>query len=299
MRLHRFAVLGQHRLLDARDDAFVGDIDAVDLDLGRLLIEQVVQLTLGELLDRLVRVIEAAAHEDAAIPAVHRVARDLQRPLAQRLVLVINRRVVEVAHLAHALAARAHAALDAELPALLDLLPRLGHRHGARAGDGGDVEGEGLGRADIRLPEPAEQDAQHGVDIGDRADGRANVGPHPFLVNDDRRRQPLQQVDIRPGERGHKALYEGRISLVDHPLALGRDGGKDQRALARAGHSGEDRQPPLGQLNIDLLEVVLPCPDDADQVVRVGRMLPARLSFRARHRLCSPSCVSVSGIGPA
>jgi hypothetical protein len=35
----------------------------VDLDLGRLLVEQVVQLLLGELLDRLVGVEEAAARK--------------------------------------------------------------------------------------------------------------------------------------------------------------------------------------------------------------------------------------------
>jgi hypothetical protein len=31
------------------DEALVGDVDAVDLDLGRLLVEQVVELALGEL----------------------------------------------------------------------------------------------------------------------------------------------------------------------------------------------------------------------------------------------------------
>src|SRR5258708_20599611 len=40
-----------------------------DLDLGRLLVEQVVQLLLGVLADRLVRVEEATASEDAAVPA--------------------------------------------------------------------------------------------------------------------------------------------------------------------------------------------------------------------------------------
>jgi hypothetical protein len=39
----------------------VREVDALDLDLGRLLVEQVVELPLGELLDRLVRVEEAAA----------------------------------------------------------------------------------------------------------------------------------------------------------------------------------------------------------------------------------------------
>jgi hypothetical protein len=37
-------VLRQERLLDLRDQAEKGEVDALDLDLGRLLIEQVVQL---------------------------------------------------------------------------------------------------------------------------------------------------------------------------------------------------------------------------------------------------------------
>ena len=46
VRLHRLDVLGQHRLLDLRDQALVGEVDALDLDLGRLLVEQVVELLL-------------------------------------------------------------------------------------------------------------------------------------------------------------------------------------------------------------------------------------------------------------
>ena len=103
-----------------RDQARVRQVDAVDLDLGRLLVEQVVQLLLGELADRLVRVEEAAAAEDAAVPAVHAVAGDRERTLVERLAVVVQRGQVEVGDRAHALAARAHAAGAAER-ALLDL----------------------------------------------------------------------------------------------------------------------------------------------------------------------------------
>jgi hypothetical protein len=54
VRLHRFPVLRQERLADARDEALVRQVDVVDLHLGRLLVEQVVQLALGVLTDRLV-----------------------------------------------------------------------------------------------------------------------------------------------------------------------------------------------------------------------------------------------------
>ena len=110
VRLHRVHVLGQERLLDLRDQPGVRQVDAVDLDLGRLLVEQVVELSLVELADRLVRVEEAAAAVDAAVPAVHAVAGDRERAVVERLALVVQRRQVEVGDRAAALAARAHAA---------------------------------------------------------------------------------------------------------------------------------------------------------------------------------------------
>src|SRR6266540_3757441 len=119
VRLQRVDVLGQHRLLDLRDQTLVGQVDAVDLDLGRLLVEQVVELSLGELADRLVRVEEAAATEDAAVPAVHAVTGDRERTLVERLAVVVQLRQVEVGDRAPAFAARTHAAGDAEAATLL------------------------------------------------------------------------------------------------------------------------------------------------------------------------------------
>src|SRR2546426_7760520 len=46
------------------------------LDLGRRLVQEVVQFLLGVLPDRLVRVEEPRAQEDPAVPAVHAVAGD-------------------------------------------------------------------------------------------------------------------------------------------------------------------------------------------------------------------------------
>ncbi len=149
------------------------------------------------------------------------------------------------------------------LPAALD-----GDR--ARAADRGDVERERLGRADVRLPEPAEQDAQHRVGVGGGADGGAGVGAHPLLVDDDRGRQPVEDVDVGPRQRRHEALHEGAVGLVDQPLRLRGDRAEHQRALARAGDAGEHRQPALRDLDADVLEVVHARAVHADQVVAVG-----------------------------
>jgi hypothetical protein len=80
----------------------------------------------------------------------------------------------------------------------------------------------------VRLTEPAEQDAQHGVRIGDGAHGGAGVGANPLLVDDDRGGQPVQDVDVGTAQRRHEALHESAVGLVDQPLRLGGDGAENQ-----------------------------------------------------------------------
>jgi hypothetical protein len=58
VRLHRLLVLGQDGPLQPQDQALVGLVDATDLHPDRLVVQEVVRLFLGELTDRLVRVVE-------------------------------------------------------------------------------------------------------------------------------------------------------------------------------------------------------------------------------------------------
>src|SRR5258708_39908273 len=53
----------------------------------------------------------------------------------------------------------------------------------------GTLKENAFGRADVRLPEPAEEDAQHRVGVGGGADRGAGVGTHPLLVGHGRCRQ--------------------------------------------------------------------------------------------------------------
>ena len=186
---------------------------------------------------------------------------------------------VEVGDRAHALAARAHAAGDARTSRFsVFVLPPFSTVIAPDRADRRDVERERVGRADVRLAEPAEQDAQHRVGVGGGADRRAGVGAHPLLVDDDRRRQPFEHVDVGPRQRRHEALHEGAVGLVDHPLRLRGDRAEHQRALARAGDAGEHRQPPLRDLDADVLEVVHARALHADQIVAV-RLRRALASF--------------------
>ena len=124
-------------------------------------------------------------------------------------------------------------------------------------------------KGDPRLADAAEQDPQHYVGVRRCADRRADIPAHPLLVDDDRGGQPAQHIDFGPIQRRHEAPHEGRIGLVDQPLGLRRDGAEDQRRLARTRDTGEDGQPPLGDLDADVLEVVDPGALDADLVVTV------------------------------
>ena len=80
----------------------------------------------------------------------------------------------------------------------LTVLPSALDRHRACSADRGDVERERLRGADVRLAEPAEQDAQHRPGVGGGADRRAGIGTHALLVDDDRGRQPFEDVDFGP-----------------------------------------------------------------------------------------------------
>src|SRR5262249_30956373 len=173
----------------------------------------------------------------------------------------------------------------------------LGLRLGIAALDGdrtarpyrGDVERVRVGRADVRLPEPAEEDTQHRVGVGGGTDRGAGIGAHPLLVDDDRRGQPVQEVDLRSRQRRHETLYEGAVGFVDHPLRLGGDRVEHQRALARTGYAGENGQPALRDLDAGVFEVVLARAVHADQTVAVGDVRRRRLRTRPRglaHRVC-------------
>jgi hypothetical protein len=138
-------VLGEERPLDLRDQPLVGEVDAVDLDLDLLLVQEVGQFLLGELADRLVRVDEARLGVDPYRPeAVGLPAGDGERAVGDRLGVVVQLGEIEVGDLAPAFAAQAHAAGDAEVAALLHGLAAALQGDRARSADRGDVEGERL-----------------------------------------------------------------------------------------------------------------------------------------------------------
>ncbi len=254
MRLRRLAVLVEEDPPHLDDEPLVGGVDAAHLDLGDGLVLQEVLPLGGAVVPQLdVGVEEPRLGHDLPVPRADREAWDGDRPLVEREADVHELGHVDVGHPAEPLALGAHA---------------------FRA-----VEAEGGRGAGVRGSEPAEHDAQHGVGVGRRADRGAGVGPHALLVDDDRGAEVAQGVDVGPAEARHERLDERRVGLVDQALRLGGDGAEDQRGLSRPRDAGEDREPPLRDVQRDVRQVVLPGPAHLDHVVAVrgGPPVPAGL----------------------
>ena len=102
------------------------------------------------------------------------------------------------------------------------------------------------------------------VDLGDRRHGGPRVTAGGLLVDRDGRGQTLDVINVGlvhlpeelPGVRGE--------TLHVAPLPLRVQGVERKARLAAAGQAGDDRQLIPGDLNTDVLEVVLAGTNDAD-----------------------------------
>ena len=110
-------------------------------------------------------------------------------------------------------------------------------------------------------------------------------------------RQALDEVDVGLVHLAEELAGVRRQRLDVAPLALGEDRVERQRGLARAGQPGEDDQRVAGQVDRDVLEVVLPGPPD-DELIRhcvplvfeqvFAILTGARPGTTTRARRCSP-----------
>ena len=94
----------------------------------------------------------------------------------------------------------------------------------------------------VRAAGAGPEQAQVVVDLGDRADGRARVAVRRLLVDRDRRRQALDEVDVGLVHLAEELPGVRRQRLDVPALALGEDRVERQGRLARAGQAGEDDQ---------------------------------------------------------
>jgi hypothetical protein len=118
----------------------------------------------------------------------------------------------------------------------------------------------------VRDADPGVEETEVVVDLGDGPDRRAGVARRRLLVDRDRRRQALDEVDVRLVHLPEKLAGVARQRLDVAALALGVDRVEGERALARSRQAGEDDQLVTGQFQRDVAEIVLPGASD-DQLL--------------------------------
>ena len=151
----------------------------------------------------------------------------------------------------------------------------------------------------VRLAHPRVQQPQVVVDLGDRADGRPRVAAGRLLVDRHRRGQPVDEVHVRLVHLAEELPGVRRQRLHVPALALGEDRVEGQAGLARPGQPGEHDQGVPGQVERDVLEVVLAGTAN-DQAFSHWRSVPSGRSGRvgqAGRRLLA--VISSSYCGPA
>ena len=126
------------------------------------------------------------------------------------------------------------------------------------------------------------EQAQVVVDLGDRADRRARVARAGLLLDRDRRRQPLDRVDVGLAHLVEELARVGRQRLDVAALPLGVDRVERERRLARARQPGDDDQLVARDLDVDVLEVVLARALD-DDLFHVRGLVPGTRLLRTGH----------------
>ena len=112
----------------------------------------------------------------------------------------------------------------------------------------------------VRHPDAGEQQPQIVIHLGNRADSGARIPRGGFLVNGNRRRQPLNEIHIGlvhlPQEL--PSIRRQRLHIPPLPLRINRV--KRQRRLPRPRNPRQHDHPIPRQIHRDIIQVVLPRP---------------------------------------
>ena len=109
----------------------------------------------------------------------------------------------------------------------------------------------------VRMADAGIEQPEVVVDLRDGADGGSRVPARTLLVDGDRRRQPVDLVDVRLLHLAEELAGIGRQALDVASLALGVDGVEGEAALAGAGQAGDDDETIARDRHRHVFQVVL------------------------------------------
>ena len=159
-----------------------------------------------------------------------------------------------------ALAARDDGGEDHELGVLGKCKGVVDHlRHRLR------LQGQLVLRA-VRCPDARVEQAQVVVDLGDGAHGRARVVARRFLLDRDRGREPLDQIDVGLFHELQELARVGRERFDVAALAFRVERIEGERGFSGARQSRDHDQPVSGQIDVQVLEIVRARAADANLV---------------------------------
>src|SRR5262249_39011328 len=117
----------------------------------------------------------------------------------------------------------------------------------------------------MRLADPGVEEAQEVVNLRDGADGRAGIWPEPFLLDRNRRREPLCRVDLWFLHLRDELARIRRQRLHVAPLTIHIERVEGERRLSRSRETRDHDQSITRQLEGEVLQVVLSRALDPDR----------------------------------
>ena len=148
-----------------------------------------------------------------------------------------------------------------------------------------------IGDADARP-----QQAHVIVDLGDGADGGTRILRGRFLLDGDRRRQPVDLVDVGLLHHLQELARIGRQALHIAALAFRIDGVEGERGLAGPRQSREHHQPVARDFQVDILEVVLAGAADGDDPAAVEVAARTAIEQVIHARVPADLCASLISV---
>ena len=136
------------------------------------------------------------------------------------------------------------------------------------------------------VPARAYSKPQVVVDLGDRSDGGPRVVSGALLLDGDRRRQPLDRIDVRLFHQPEELAGVGRQRLDVPALAFGVNRVERERRFAGSREPRDHRQAVAGDADVDVSEVVLACSANNQRIFchSQGKLRPsAAADKRARY----------------